>query len=83
MMQTAIAVAAGMLLLGCFVQRPPSPAALRDPVRGTTSFEVASDGINAPLPSATASPASVFGTPLEGASPMPSAKSFTHTMYDV
>ncbi len=82
MMQVAIAVAAGLAIVSAYVFSPtPDPLAPAvAPVR-STDFEIAGDGVNAPLPSSQSTPGAGFGTPVAGASPMPSAKAFTHTMF--
>ena len=81
MMQVAIAVAAGLAIVSAFV-RTPSPSLLTTPVAAvSTTYEVAGDGVNAPLPSSQAPPTAGFGTPVVGASPMPSAKGYTHNMF--
>lgn len=83
MMQVAIAVAAGLLLAG-FVGGcgGASPSLLKPSPAPPSKFEVAGDGVDAPLPSAQAPPGSSYGTPIAMAGPMPSATKFTHNMFE-
>ena len=84
MMQVAIGVAAGVMLAaflsGCSSDSPslltkssPSPK---------LPFEVAGDGVDVQLPSSQAAPPLGFGTPIAGAGPMPSARKYTHNMFE-
>lgn len=84
-MQTAIAVAAGLVLVAAFAARPsgaPSLFSLAPSGAPQPRFDVAGDGVEVGLPSAQAPPGTTFGTPLAGASPMPSATKFTHNMFE-
>ena len=84
-MQSAIAVAAGLVLVAWFAMRPattPSLFSLATSTAPRPRFDVAGDGVEVGLPSAQAPPGSTFGTPIAGASPMPSAKKFTHNMFE-
>ncbi len=84
MLQVAIAAAAGLLLVGSFALGPHNGSTLLTPSPKSSGpvLEVAGDGVNVALPSSQATMQSGFGTPIAGASPMPSAKAFTHTMFD-
>lgn len=84
MIQVSIGVAAGLFLTACLIHTMPAETATAvkpSPMTGSP-FEVASDGVNATLPSTSMAPTASFGTAIAGAGPMPSVNSFTHTMYD-
>ena len=83
-MQVAIAVAAGVLLFGCIgmaAQDGPS-AVPSKPGPALARLDIASDGVDVVLPSSQLTPSATFGTQVSGASPMPSATKYTHTMFD-
>ncbi|KAK9827163.1 hypothetical protein WJX74_008867 [Apatococcus lobatus] len=84
-MQTAIAVAAALVLVGSFALAPadkPSLFSIASAAGPAPKYEVAGDGVDVALPSSQVPPGSTFGTPIAGASPMPSAKKFTHNMFE-
>lgn len=83
MLQVAVGVAAGMML-AAFVSGcgGDAPSVIKSAPATQSPFEIAPDGVDVKLPSSQASPAAGYGTPLAGASPMPSVKKYTHTMFD-
>lgn len=84
MLQVAVSVLAGvMLMTGLMCSMQDSKAAIVpvQPMLGSP-FGIATSSTLVQLPSSSASPTSSFGTPVAGASPMPSAAAYTHTMFD-
>lgn len=83
MLQVAVSVCASLVLVGLLTQTMATATTTAiKPEPPARMFDLAPDGVNMQLPSASAVPKSTFGTPLAGASGMPSAASYTHTMFD-
>lgn len=84
MLQVAVSVFASLVLVGLLTHSMNGDdiRVVKTPPPSTSIYEVAGDGVNVQLPSSGATPKSTFGTPIAGASKMPSATSYTHTMFD-